>query len=118
MAWNDRSQPRPPGSGECDRLITIESITETQNSSGEMVPGSTVVLGPVWAKKVALGGNEGVAARQIQATAAYRWELRHYVNGVTAKMWVNERGVLFDINEVQEIGRRAGLHLGTTQRGV
>jgi len=109
---------RAPSGGECDRLITIESTPETQNSSGEMVPGVPVVLGPVWAKKVPLGGDEGVAARQIQATAAYRWELRHWVPGVTPKMWVNELGVLFDINEVKEIGRRASLHLGTTQRGV
>jgi len=104
--------------GECDRLITIESVSETQNSSGEMVPGAPVLVGTVWAKKVPLGGEEGVAARQLQATAAYRWELRHYVPGVETKMQVNERGVLFDINEVQEIGRRASLHLGTTQRGV
>jgi SPP1 family predicted phage head-tail adaptor len=114
----DQSRPRPPGAGECDRLIKIVTAVETQNSEGEMVPGVPSTLATVWANKVPLGGREGEAARQIQATAAYRWELRHYVAGVTVKMWVDEQGVLFDINEVKEIGRRASLHLGTTQRGV
>jgi SPP1 family predicted phage head-tail adaptor len=104
--------------GPCDRLITIQSATETQNARGEVVPGTPAIVATVWAHKVPLGGLEGEAARQLQATAAYRWELRHYVPGITAKMWVDERGVQFDINEVKEIGRRVTLHLGTTQRGV
>jgi hypothetical protein len=114
----EMDRPQAPGAGECDRLIRILSVPETQNSRGEMAPGIPVVVATVWARKVPLGGDEGIVASQLQATAAYRWELRHYVPGVAPKMLVDERGVLFDINEVQEVGRRVSLDLGTTQRGI
>jgi len=104
--------------GRCDRRITIESRPETQNSRGEPIPGAPVVVATVWAEKVPLRIGEGKVADQDYATADYRWELRHYVAGITPKMQVNEGGVLYDISGVTEVGRRKGLHLTVVQRGV
>lgn len=104
--------------GRLDRKITIESIPETQNPAGEAVPGTPVVVATLWGQKTRSGGGEGQVADQPFAVGRYHWQLR-YVAGVIPKMVLNDNGVLADILEVDETGRRQGeLHLEVIERGV
>lgn len=108
-----------PGAGEHDRLITIKrDAGTTRDTDGAEIPAA-VIVASAWAKRIPIGGSEGETGEGRVATTSYRWELRHYLPGITAtKMWVDERGVQHDILQALEVGRRAGLHLITKQRGT
>lgn len=103
--------------GKRDHYTTIEKSTSTQAVGEPVVTWSTHA--PWWAEKLLLGGIEGLAAGQIQfGVARHEWR-GGYLLGVTTKMRLNERGVLHDIDHVDETERRQGkLRLVTTQRGA
>jgi head-tail adaptor len=103
--------------GRRTTLATIEKSTSTQ-TVGEPVLVWTV-HGTWWHDKLPLGGSEGPGAGQEQFGVAHYERRGGYFPGVTTKMRLNERGVLHDIDFVDETERRQGkLRLVTTQRGA
>ena len=103
--------------GKRDHFVTIEKSTETQ-SVGEPVR-TWAAHTTWWAEKRPLGGSEGPAGGQEQfATARHEW-IELFVTGVLPKMRINEGGMTFDIDLVDDTGRRQNrLRLMTTQRSI
>ena len=99
--------------GRMDRKIIIEEITATTiNAVGEPIP-TWGTFATVWAEKMPLRGRERFEAQQVNAEADDKWRIR-YLAGVVAKMRISYDSKLFDIQSVQEVGRRNGMELMTT----
>lgn len=94
--------------------ILIEQPTETQDSRGVPVPAWTTFASP-FASYEELRGEEVIAAGQPFATDLARWGLLP-IPGVTAKMRINEGGVLFDILQIDTTKVRQGELWLTTKR--
>lgn len=105
--------------GDLDRRIRIEQATETQAPDGSGEPETTwATVAEVWAQKDPLGGRELFTAQQVAAKVDTRFRLR-WRNDVRPERMriVDEDLRLYDIQAVQEIGRRDGLLLLTSARG-
>jgi len=106
----------PLPAGRRDHLVTIEKFTETQSVGEPVLTWSEHAKW--WAERLPLGGSEGPGGGQQQfGTARYQWT-GLYVAGVVAKMRLNERGVLYDIDVPHADYRKNSLVLITTLRGT
>lgn len=103
--------------GKREHYVKIEKSAETQLVGEPVVVWTTHARW--WAEKLPLGGSEGPAGGQVQyATARNQWN-GLWIDGVTPKMRLNDNGTLFDIDLVDDTGRRQNiLRLVTTQRDV
>jgi len=95
--------------GDLDRQITLRSVSVSQNSFGE--PEKLYSdFGVVWAKVVEQSGREiilsGVEHAQKRIVACVR-----YMLGITTDMKIVYNGDEYDIEVINEIGRREGLEL-------
>jgi len=90
--------------------ITIETVSESQDSSGAIVSAwSTHAV--VMAAYEPQGGSESFKEDQEQATQSVKFRIR-YLAGVTAKMRIVYDGRHFDILSVADVGgRQKQLHL-------
>lgn len=109
----------PLAAGALDRRITFQAETEVVDPQGSGEPVKTWAdVVTVWANVQPLGGRELFASQQTAAKVDTRYRIR-WRSGVTpeAMRILDENGRIFDIQAVQEIGRREGLEILATARG-
>lgn len=95
--------------GGLDRRVTLQRFTSTQDEYGEEIQ-TWADLATVFAEVRQQGGQEFLAAAQIQASKRVVFFIRWYP-GLTPLDRVSFDGTLHDIAEVREIGRRDGVEL-------
>lgn len=95
--------------GRLDRRITIQTLTETQDSEGHPVK-SWSALDTVWAQALPVRGGEQFLNAQKYAESEMRFQIR-YRTDVTVKHRIVYDGKNYDILAVLEIGRRRGLNI-------
>ena len=101
--------------GRLDRLVTIQARTTAQDSAGMPIE-TWADEEQVWAQKVPQRGDERFTARQIVGKAVTTWRLR-FLDWLTVHNHRLLDGTqVYDIHDVREIGRRAGLELDATAR--
>ncbi len=111
---------RPVASGQRDRTVTIQSLTETSGSSGFPVDDwATLPTITLDAHKLPLGGLERYTQNQLSAPYDTRWEIPYLpamdpdlVNVPKERRLIYE-GRTFDIVDAIRIGRREGIELLT-----
>ncbi len=101
--------------GKLDRWVTIQQASTVIEAAGdETLTWSTFV--EVWGGIVYKPGNEqsvqGIEAPSRPITFRIR-----YVSGVTGAMRLNIEGVIYNILDVREVGRRAGLDIEAIAQG-
>jgi SPP1 family predicted phage head-tail adaptor len=95
--------------GKLDRRVTIQRRTQTQAANGEYVNQWNNVA-TVWATVKDLRGNEFFAARQTNAEVTTRFYLRWH-RDITVLDRILCDGVVYDLIQVSEMGRRQGLEI-------
>ncbi len=65
----------PMESGERDRPVTIQQLTESQGTSGYPVEGWTTLAAPVWMRRMDMRQSEKFAAAQLSAPVDTQWEM-------------------------------------------
>lgn len=101
--------------GDLDRRITIENIVIGQSPSGEPIETWTPVA-TVWAEVQQQSGREFFATAQTVSERRVVFKLR-WLAGITVLHRVIYDAREHNIQEVREIGRRAGLELHTAASG-
>lgn len=86
--------------GKLRHQVTIEAPTTTPNAFGERVE-TWAPFATVWASREDLAGREAFVAAQWRADVTTRFTLR-FLDGVTAKMRVNDGGTLYNIASVSD----------------
>lgn len=95
--------------GKLDRQITIERQTETVAASGSVVKAWAAVA-TVRAELVQRGSDEYLAGFGEAEAGGAVFRIR-YLAGITPADRVIFDGVVYDINEIAEHGRRRALEL-------
>lgn len=95
--------------GDLDRRITVQRCTEAPDSFGQVIP-TWSTLAVVWAKVERNGGGEKFATDQRTSRSEAAFTIR-YRAGITPKMRVLFDGEVWEIEAVDELGRRDGLML-------
>lgn len=96
--------------GRLDRLITIERYAgETLDALRNPVPSWTLIAADVPAEIVQGSAQEFIRAGAVEETA-YVFRIR-FLAGIALSDRVTHEGALYDIKELKELGRRAGLEL-------
>jgi len=102
--------PEAIGSGEKDRMVTIQhAIGEKRDSSGRLQK-KWVPFATWWVKQEALSGTESFAAMQLAAKVNTRFR-GDFVEGLTPRATVrivDQDGRIYDVVSVREVGRHAG----------
>lgn len=107
-----------PGAGQLNRLIAIQSLTQTKDAEGGIVD-SWSTFGTVWAKIANLSGNERRATDQGGKTAEARTEFTiRYLSGVVEKMRVSYGGKYYDIAHVNDFSDGHRFMILTCSRGM
>ena len=104
--------------GELDRRVGIESAMLVQDDSGAEVETPTL-LAEVWAKAQPVGGIsriERFEGREISAELDYRFVIR-YRSDLTTRMRLRFDGRVYDIQRIDEMGRRDALEILARARG-
>lgn len=99
--------------GRLDRVVTIQTSSETQGATGEVTP-SWSAFATARASRRDTRGSERVRAGAETAMADAVFRIR-YLSGVTAKMRLVEGSDVWDIIAIGELGRRDGLDLTCTR---
>lgn len=81
--------------GQLRHRITIEEVTETQSSTGE-VQESWSTFAERWAEMIGISGDERFAGEQFHGEVDHAFRIRH-LDGVTTKMRINYDSRIFDI---------------------
>ena len=97
--------------GPLDRRVTIQRVTLTEDDYGGSVE-SWADLATVSAQVVQQSGREFLAAAQTQAEQRVLFRLR-WIDGLSVLDRVSYGGRLHNIQDVKELGRRAGVELMT-----
>lgn len=103
--------------GKLDRRIFIDRPTVTQNTLGEEIT-VWVQAARVWASWRRASARETLAGAEIAATVSDIFEIRYssQVADVEPKWRLTYEGTEYDIETVDEIGRRVGLRIGAVAR--
>lgn len=81
--------------GRLRERVTIQSVTETQNSIGEPIE-TWATFAVVWGAVEPLPGRDRYTAAQLEEPVVSRLRIR-YLQGITAKMRVVHDGVTYAI---------------------
>jgi len=92
-----------------DRRITIQSVTRTQNSFGEMIE-TWATWATVWAQVNHKAGREKTEADAVRADADVEFLIR-YRSGLLPTMRIVYESNNYDISSIAEIGRRDGYRI-------
>lgn len=103
--------------GARDRLVTIEKSTQSQGVGEPVRSWSTHATW--WTRRRRLGAQESPAGGQEQfGVVQDEWD-GLFIPGVTTDMRINDGGVLYDIDDVDDTGQRENvLRLVTTLRSA
>lgn len=93
--------------GFMDRKITIQSVTESQSSSGA-VTETWADLADVWAQVLPVRGSESFAEGRDLALKTRQFVMR-YRDDLTTKHRLVHESNNYDIELIEEIGRHEGL---------
>lgn len=96
--------------GRLDRRVTIQARTAAQNSAHGETTYTWADVATVWAAVQDLRGREYFAAQQEQAEVSTRFTMR-WRTGVTVLNRLVYDGKTYNIRQVAELGRRAGLEI-------
>ena len=90
--------------GKLRRRITIERVTETQDTDGAVLE-TWSTYATVQASIELISGREYFAAQSTQADVTHRIRIR-YLSGIVPKMRVSYNSRIFDILSVINVGER------------
>lgn len=93
-----------------DRLITLQSRSETQNNIGEVVE-SFSTLAQVMAARVDLTSAEKFTAQQTFAETVTQFDIYFRTDIKPKDRMLDETGKVYDIIGITQLGRRRGLRL-------
>lgn len=93
--------------GRLDRRITIQSRTVMQDGFGAEI-ASWSDEATVWAEVKPLRGSERWAAMEVAADLPTRFTIRYRAEPSTVDNRIAYKGRIYDIQSVNEIGRRVG----------
>ena len=102
--------------GRMDRRITLQTATETQNTSGEPVP-TWSDLATVWARVTPQSTAESFQDDQEHATRQTVFRIR-YRSDVNEKTRISYDSQTYDITGIVEIGRREALDISAVVRAL
>lgn len=107
-----------PASGDLDRRITLESLSQTKDAEGGMVD-SWPAVATVWAKVAHLSGNERRATSHGGQAAEARTEFTiRYRSGLNAKMRVSYSGKIYNIRHLNDFAEEHRFVVLTCDTGV
>jgi len=92
-----------------DRRITIQSVTRTQNSFGEMIE-TWATWATVWAEVKRKAGRENTDSDAVRAESDVEFMIR-YKSGLLPTMRIVFESNNYDISSIAEIGRRDGYRI-------
>lgn len=95
--------------GRRNRRITIQQVTETQDSYGAITE-SWSTYKSVWAEVVPKRGREYFNQPETVSQEDVMFRIL-YIAGVTHKMRISYDGNVYDIQSIGEIGYREGLEI-------
>jgi SPP1 family predicted phage head-tail adaptor len=101
-----------PAAGRLDRRGNILEPTVSTNAIGEQVT-TWSVWRPAWFGRVSIRGEERLRADQELATSATIWQTQ-YIPDLTEQHRLEIEGVIYDIEFINEIGRRSGHEITAT----
>lgn len=96
-----------------DRLVALQSQAQGVAANGERT-GSWSTYASVWAEMREISGREVIASGTDQAQKQVIFFIR-YRSDVTERHRMSYDGDFYDIENIREIGRRAGLELRCTR---
>lgn len=111
----------PMDAGERDRIITIQTCTDSEDGSGMPIETWTTLQGcaQIFASKNEPRGEEKYGPDQLSASSVTRWEMAYRADmdpdlvNVPKVRRVLYQGRVHDIIEASEIGRKEGVELIT-----
>lgn len=96
--------------GKLDRRITIQELIQSKGTKyGEPIE-TWRDWATVWANVYSGGGREFEAARQISAEIDTQFQVR-WIDGLSPTMRILYQDRLYDIQRIQEAGRRERLNI-------
>lgn len=95
--------------GQLDRRLTLLSRTITRGTGGEALE-AFVEVATVWASRLPLTAREIEREAIMQAQAEVKFKVR-WRGDVKAEWRCQSEGLTYDITGIEELGRKAGLHL-------
>lgn len=96
--------------GDLDRLITIQSLTVTQNDLNEDIEEWSDYLTNIAAQVKPLTNRELWAASQVNSEITHRFIIR-WREGINERMRIVYDGKYWNLSTPLEIGRREGLSI-------
>lgn len=95
--------------GRLNRRITIQQVTETQDSYNALTE-SWSTYKTVWAEVVPKRAREYFSQAETVSQSDIMFRIRH-ISGVTTKMRISYDGNVYDIQSIIEIGYKEGLEI-------
>lgn len=103
--------------GAMDRRVTIQAKADTQSADGLPVETWTNAYTNVPAqRKYGTGGEKEDEGQQVNHQKADY--ICKYVSGITTEHRIVEGSLVYEIESIEEIGRRQGLLLKTQYNGL
>jgi SPP1 family predicted phage head-tail adaptor len=107
MARSSESTSFQPG--KLDRKVLLYHRVLTKNEQNENEESWPSVYAEVWGGKSDLRGQKRLLAQQFSHEQQTEWTLRYRSDVVLTDRLVDENGNTYEILDVAEVGRRAGL---------
>ena len=95
--------------GQLDRTIMLLSRTITRGTGGEALE-AFIAVATVWGARLPLTAREIEREAIMQAQAEVKFRVR-WRGDVKAEWRAQCEGLTYDITGIEELGRKAGLHL-------
>lgn len=94
--------------GRLDRRITIQELTVSRDEYGDAEQTWSAHLTDIAAQVIPLSGREEYFGAQVNAKATHRFNVR-WRSGIEPTMRILFDGKCWDIERIDEMGRRDGL---------
>ncbi len=114
---------REHSSGERNLLVTIQQLTESEDSEG-MPLETWTLLTTAHASRMPLGGREQMAAAHLQSPFDTQWQMAYrpemdpdLVNVMKSRRLVYQ-GRIHDIVDAKMVGQKRAVELATVSRGA
>lgn len=114
---------REHSSGERNLLVTIQQLTEAEDTEGMPIDGDWTLLYTAQASRMPLGGREQLAAAHVQSPfdtqwqTAYRPEIDPDLVNVPKSRRLVYAGRIHDIVDAKMVGQKRAVELMTVSRG-
>lgn len=95
--------------GKLDRLVKLYHRALTKNDQNEQEESWPVSYAEVFAGKADLRGQKRLLAQQFSHDQQTEWTMRFRIDVIMTDRLIDDRGTVFEIMDVAEIGRGGGL---------